>query len=450
MGKLRETDISPVGHGIGYQEVWKLTVKIGPHGNPVIKIVNTTGEVEESDGMDTHKKMGGWAQRKGLSSEQAEDFADYYMNPRGWYGSPSISLAPLEKMARKMGLKTSEAALSQAVENAWFGEKRGHRVGALRHWAERKGLSDKEASEFANYVENHWYGEPEMHRNAALSGFHKRRMNENPLWKPLLPEPWQSSLGLAEIEADLPHVAGIVVGFPTTLLYSGLGELATKNEWAGTLSGLSFGLIQSEATRRWMPTIGTTTEAEAIKQRAGFARGQRLVVYSVTGFRSITSLVKMAAGVGTTKGAMGQGLDDMMAKIKEGKILDAVKMPWVTGSGMVGLGAAIDELEWPKLDIKMPEGFPKLGQGFDIKERIKALPESMKKHLKFGKKKAASPKHGDAPAINAGDAPAVSAGDEYPAINYGDAPAINAGLGKKGSGGPDNIALAAVQDLAMS
>lgn len=410
-----------------------MTVQIGPHGNPVVKIVNPTGRVEEESSMETHKKMVGWGERKGLSAEQAEDFADYYMNPRGWYGTSEnvISIAPLEKMARKLGLKTSEAALAQAVENAWFGEKRGHRVNALRHWAGRKGLSEEESREFANYVENHWYGEPEFHRSAALMGFRKRRMSENPLWKPLLPEPWQASLGLAEMEADWPHVIGIGIGLPTTLLYAGIGEMASKNDWVGTGTGLVLGLAQSEATRRWFPTMGTSTEAEVIKQRAGLARGQRLAVYSVSGFRCITSIVKMAAGVGTTKGALGQGLDDMVKQIKEGKILDAVKMPWVTGSGMVGLGAAIDKIDWPK--IELPE--IKLGQDMHWPE----LPESLKKHFKFAKK-AAAPKSGDHPAINAGEQPAISYGD-HPAINAKDAPYVNAGLGKGKQGGPGDIYL---------
>jgi hypothetical protein len=166
------------------------------------------------------------------------------------------------------------------------------------------------------------------------------------------------------------------------------------------------------------------------------------MTYSVFGFRSITSLVKLAAGVGTTKGALGQGLDEMMKDIKSGKILDAVKMPWVTGSGMVGLGAAIDKLDLPEL--KLPEGFPKLGQ--DVK--LPKLPENIRKHFKFGKKKAGM--KGDAPAINAGDAPAINAGDDMPAISFGDAPAINAGLGKKAGGGSSDVSLSAADDIAVS
>jgi len=395
--------------------------------NPTIHIVNPTGEVEDTI-MEGYKKMTGWGRRKGLSAEQSEDFADYYCNPRGWYGSPegSITIAPLEKLARKLGLKTSEAALAQAVENAWYGERRGHRVGALKHWAQRKGLAADEAGEFASYVENHWYGDPEVHRRSAMSGYRRRRMGENPLWKPLLPEPYQASLGLAEMEADAPHIVGALLGLGTTGLYSGLGELATKNDWAGTVFGLGLGLGQSELTRRWMPTIGTSTEAEVIKQRAGFARGQRLAVYSVSGVRCVTSLIKMAAGVGTQKGALGQGLDDITKRIKEGKILDAVKLPFVTGFGFNGLGAAIDEIEWPKL----PEGFPQLGAdwkwpklGADWPE----LPEGMKKLFKK-KEGAATPKGRERSRATIGkDIPAISAGDDSPGISAGDSPGISAG-----------------------
>jgi hypothetical protein len=387
-------------------------------------IINKTGD----ENMDAWKKTVGWGLRKGLTQEQAEDFSNYYANPRGWYSGPesSVALAPIEKIARKLGIKVSEDALSKVVENMAFGEKRGHRIAAMNHWAQRKGVSPQEAKEFAELVENRFYGNPETHRRAALTGWRRQRLAENPLWPPLLPEPYQASLGLAEMEADAPHIVGALLGLGTTGLYAGVGELASKNDWIGTGVGLGMGLAQSEMTRRWFPGIGTTTEAELIKQRAGFARGQRLAVYSVSGIRCVTSLVKMAAGVGTQKGALAQGIDDIGKRIKEGKILDAVRLPFVTGFGFHGLGAAIDEIEWPKL----PESFPQLGADWKwpkLGQNWPQLPEGIKKLFekreKKSEKKEPSPKAGDAPAISAGnkESPAISAGDEveYPAITQG-------------------------------
>jgi hypothetical protein len=323
-------------------------------------------------------------------------------------------------LAKKLGMKVSEKTLGTAVEDMAMGEKRSHRLAAMNHFAKRRGLKPQEAKEFSEYVENRFYGDPEYQRQAALAGWKKRRLYENPLWTPLVPEPWQSSLGLAEMEADAPHIAGIVVGLPTTILYSGIGELVTRNEWGGTFIGLGAGLIQSEATRRWWPAIGTTTEAEAIKQRAGFARGQRIAVYSVTGFRCATSFIKMAAGVGIAKGALRQGIDDVAKQIREGKLLDAIKIPFVMGSGLRGMG----DIEFPKVDL--PEGISGLGSDFSdfwdkAKKAIglgedKGIVALVKKHWprfkakskkalppKKNAEKAAAPKKGDAPAINAGE-----------------------------------------------
>ena len=50
-----------------------------------------------------------------------------------------------------------------------------------------------------------------------------------------------------------------------------------------------------------------------------------IVLTSLENNCCLAILAAVAAGVGTTKSAMGQGLDDITKKIKEGRILDAVK-----------------------------------------------------------------------------------------------------------------------------
>lgn len=304
----------------------------------------------------------GWARRKGLSELEAEDFVNYYQNPKGWYGDPErYRKAVFENYVNNKGYSVSSDDMEYAVENAWFGEKVGHRITALKKWAKRRGLAPDDAMEFANFVENSFYGDPEMHRRDALMGWKARteseEAEENPLWTPILPEPYQTYLGVAEMKPNLPTVGGGVLGFFDTALYSGIGEFATRNDWGGTVIGLGGGLATSEVIRRYWPG-----DAEL---RDGIARGQRIGTYTVSIIRVITSIIKSMAGTKKSSGMLGEGLEDIMEKVKEGKIFDAFKIPVVKGLGYdEALGEAF-EMKFP--EIKLP-AFLKMSQDEDEEE----------------------------------------------------------------------------------
>ena len=172
--------------------------------------------------------------------------------------------------------------------------------------------------------------------------------------------------------------------------------MASRNDWVGNGVGLVGGLLTSEAYRRWLPTLAEDP-MEAAEIRDGVARGQRWGTYGVTGIRVIRSLVLMATG-SKKSSVVGQGLDDLMEKIKEGKIVDAIKMPIIKGLGFdEDFAGALGEL-----DIKIPE-----------------LPEAIKDLLP--KKKEAEDEEGASMDFDQDEEVAISAqDDELPGITQED------------------------------
>jgi len=299
-----------------------------------VHIINPSGEPESESSLSNPENIRRasllkWAKRQGLNSQQAEDFVDYYENPRGWFGEPERArTSHLMEWARRKNLEVDEKELTMAIENAWFGESGGRRMGALKKWAKRHGLSDADAEEFAEYVENAWYGDPESHRKAAIKGWRLRRTEENPIF-PILPKlgvpaEYQEALGISEVRKDWPHAGGILLGLADTSFYSGISEMATGNEWWGTVIGAGLGLGTSEVIRRWYP---------AEDWRDGLARGQRIGTLGITLFRIVAGGIRAMTtpAEATASGPMGSGLDDVIEKIKQGKIIEAVKIPMMTG-----------------------------------------------------------------------------------------------------------------------
>ena len=337
--------------------------------NPLSEENTMTGDAENSYFGDPegHRKAAllGWARRKGLANNEADDFAEYYDNPRGWFGQPERHrVAALKGWAKRKGMPFK--GMLEAVENAWYGESARHRRAALKGWARRRGLKENESQEFADFVENAWYGDPEGHRRAALIGWKRRRRGmstenpmENILMKPLLPEELQPHLGVAGASFDKPHVGGGVIGLVDTPIYAGIGELASKNEHVGTVIGLGGGLLTSEAFRKYGGEMGEE-----------IARGQRVGTYAITIVRLIVSAIRASAGVSPAPAsALGQGLDEVVEALRKGDIVTAIRTPFMTGLGAAdgSLGQAL-EIKFP--DFKLPEFLQPTGQDDMEEERI--------------------------------------------------------------------------------
>ena len=340
----------------------------------------------------------GWAKRRGLNDVDAEDYADYYQNPRGWFGEPErADITQLKAFANTLGLQATSEEMIEAVENSWFGEKPSHRISAMSGWANRHGLNSTEARRFAEFVENKWYGDPEAHRRDSMRGWTKRRNNnaeENPwtlsgfkarVYDGIISAPYNEYFGVSDLWKDPSWDGGIgiTIGVLDSIAYSGIGEMATKSDWAGNFIGLGLGLGTSEGIRRYLPYKG----ADQI------ASGQRAATYGVFAFRTITSLIKAMAGTqAVPSGSLSDNLTEIVDNIKSGKIVDAFKMPFMTGIGMNGLKEALPNLDWPELDLTKAKDWVKRGVSG-------ALPEDL--------------------AITQSNEVAISAKDEQIAISAG-------------------------------